>query len=314
MALNEQTTPSDTRIILAGATGDLGGRIARALLKRGAGVRAIVRPGSANDKVAALRKLGVSIVEADFQSIPDLVKACSGGSCVVSALSGLRNVIVNSQSALLQAAVEAGIPRFIPSDFAIDFNRLPSGSNRNLDFRREFGQLLDQAPIAATSVLNGMFADLLTGEAPFVLFRFKRVVYWEDADQPLDFTTIDNTAAFTAAAALDSSTPRYLRVAGEVLSAKGLKEAASQATGEEFRLLRAGGLGRLNTLIKITRAVMPKNDEVFPPWQGMQYMRDMFDGRGKLQPLDNDRYPDIRWTPVREVLSAGQSEKTTEKT
>jgi uncharacterized protein YbjT (DUF2867 family) len=309
MPSNKQSSPDEASIILAGATGDLGGRIARELLQRGAKVRAIVRPGSADKKVEALRKLGVSIVEADFRSIPDLTQACSGGTCVVSALSGLRDVIVESQSALLQAAVEVGVPRFIPSDFAIDFSRLPGGDNRNLDFRREFSQLLDQAPIAATSVLNGMFADLLTGEAPFVLFRFKRVVYWEDADQPLDFTTIDNTAAFTAAAALDSNTPRYLRVAGEVLSARGLKEAASQATGKEFRLLRAGGLGRLNTLIKITRAIMPKNEEVFPPWQGMQYMRDMFDGRGKLEPLDNDRYPDIRWTPVREVLSASQQEK-----
>jgi uncharacterized protein YbjT (DUF2867 family) len=272
-------------------------------------VRAIVRPGSAGDKVAALRQLGVSIVEVDFRSIADLTEACKGGSCVVSALSGLRDVIVENQSALLQAAVEAGVPRFIPSDFAIDFNRLPGGTNRNLDLRREFSQRLDQAPIVATSILNGMFTDLLTGEAPFVLFRFKRVVYWEDADEPLDFTTIDNTAAFTAAAALDPSTPRYLRVAGEVLSARGLKEAASQATGKEFRLFRAGGLGRLNTLIKITHALMPKNDDVFPPWQGMQYTRDMFDGRAKLKPLDNGRYPDIRWTPVQEVLSAGQPEK-----
>jgi hypothetical protein len=26
----------------------------------------------------------------------------------------------------------------------------------------------------------------------------------------------------------------------------------------------------------------------------MQYMRNMFDGRAKLEPLDNDRYPAIR--------------------
>jgi hypothetical protein len=36
----------------------------------------------------------------------------------------------------------------------------------------------------------------------------------------------------------------------------------------------------------------------------MQYMRDMFDGRAKLEPLDNGRYPGLRWTTAREVLSA----------
>ena len=33
-------------------------------------------------------------------------------------------------------------------------------------------------------------------------------------------------------------------------------------------------------------------------------MRDMFSGRGKLAPLDNARYPDIRWTSVREVIAS----------
>jgi len=34
----------------------------------------------------------------------------------------------------------------------------------------------------------------------------------------------------------------------------------------------------------------------------MQYMRNMFDGRAKLEPLDNGRYPGIRWTSARDVL------------
>jgi hypothetical protein len=35
----------------------------------------------------------------------------------------------------------------------------------------------------------------------------------------------------------------------------------------------------------------------------MQYMRNMFDGRAMLQPLDNDRYPGMRWTTVRDLLT-----------
>jgi len=30
----------------------------------------------------------------------------------------------------------------------------------------------------------------------------------------------------------------------------------------------------------------------------------MFDGRAKLEPLDNPRYPDLRWTTVRDILRA----------
>jgi nucleoside-diphosphate-sugar epimerase len=307
MALNK--TDSKATIIVAGATGDLGSRIIRSLSERGANVQALIRPGSANGKAVAWQQQGVSMVEVDFTKNADLTKACEGGSCVVSALSGLEEVIVDAQTSLLQSAIEAGVPRFIPSDYAIDFTKLPEGTNRNLDLRRTFHERINQAPIQATSVLNGMFTDLLTGQAPFILFDLKRVVYWEDADQLLDFTTIDNTAAYTAAAAIDPSTPRYLKIAGEVVSARQLKEIVSEVTGNKFRLLRAGRLKRLNTLIKVTRTVAPKSEEVFPPWQGMQYMYNMFSGLAKLEPLDNERYPDIQWTPVREVLARRTDEE-----
>ncbi|MGY2131088.1 NmrA family NAD(P)-binding protein [Hymenobacter sp. HD11105] len=290
-------------IVLAGPTGDLGLRVATFLRQRGAIVRALVRSGSTNPSVKQLRELGATIVEVDFNSLPELTKVCVGADCVVSTLSGLREVIVDTQTRLLEAAVAAGVPRFFPSDYSIDFTKLPYGSNRNLDLRREFSERLNKAPIAATSILNGMFTDLLTGQAPVVLFGPKRVVYWGDADQPLDFTTINDTAAFTAAAALDPTTPRYLRVAGEVASIRGLQKAAEDATGGKFRLFRVAGLGTFKTVIKVTKALMPTSDDVFPPWQGMQYLHNMFTGLPKLAPLNNDRYPEIRWTPVREVLA-----------
>ena len=209
-------------------------------------MRALIRPGNTKPEVAALRGQGAVVVEVDFMDVAALTKACAGAACVVSALSGLREVIVEAQTRLLEAAVAASVPRFIPSDYSIDYTRLPAGSNRNLDLRREFGNRLDQATIAATSVLNGMFTDLLTGQAPVVLFGFKRVLYYGSADQPLDFTTTANTAEFTAAAALDPSTPRYLRVAGEVATVRGLQAAATAATGEPFKLLRVGPLGVLD--------------------------------------------------------------------
>jgi hypothetical protein len=78
----------------------------------------------------------------------------------------------------------------------------------------------------------------------------------------------------------------------------------SDVTGEKFKLFRAGSLGLLGALIRVARTVAPAEKQLFPAWQGMQYMRNMFDGRAKLEPLDNDRYPGMRWTTVRDVLSA----------
>ena len=293
-------------IVVAGATGNLGGRIARALVALGASVRAIVRHGTAPDKLERLQKLGVSIAGVDLSSPAQVTAACSGVSCVVSALQGLRDVIVDGQATLLDGAIKAGVPRFIPSDYSIDFTKLTPGENRNLDLRRDFHRLLDGSGVSATTIFCGAFAELLTGQMPLILFKRRRVLYWGDADQRLDFTTVADTAVFTASAALDASTPRFLRIAGDQLSARELTAVVSEVTGNQFRLFRAGGLGMLGALIGVGRTVAPARREVFPAWQGMQYMRNMFDGRAKLAPLDNDRYPGIRWTTVLDVLSARQ--------
>ena len=204
---------------------------------------------------------------------------------------------------LLRGAVAAGVPRFIPSDFSLDFTRTAPGRNRNLDLRRAFHAQLDRAPVRATSILNGAFADMLAGQMPLILFPLRRVIHWGEAGQTLDFTTMDDVAAFTAAAALDPTTPRFLRIAGAQASPKDLAALASDVTGRPFRTLRIGDMEMLDGLIRIARLVAPGRGQVFPPWQGLQYMRDMFEGRGRLVPLDNDRYPDLRWTGLREVLA-----------
>ena len=206
-------------VVLAGASGDLGERVARALVARGATVRALTRPDTSPQKVQRLQSHGLMIARADYADAEAMRSACAGADCVVSTLSGLRPVIVDAQTQLLQAAVAAAVPRFIPSDYSIDYTTIPAGSNRNLDLRREFMERLNGAPIAGTSVLNGAFADMLTGTAPLILFNRRRVLYWHDADQEMDFTTMDDAAAFTADAALDAGAPRFLRVAGDQVSA-----------------------------------------------------------------------------------------------
>jgi nucleoside-diphosphate-sugar epimerase len=294
---------TDSTIVVAGATGNLGGRIARALLERGARVTALVRRDTAPDKVARLQGLGVATASIDLNSATDVTAACSGASCVVSALQGLRDVIVDTQTALVEGAVKAGVPRFIPSDYSIDFTKLSPGENRNLDLRRDFHTRLDATAISATTIFNGAFSELLIGPMPLILFKRRRILYWGDADQRLDFTTMDDTAAFTASAALDPSTPRFLRIAGDQVNARELAAVVSDLTGEKFRLFRAGPLGMLGALITVARTFAGDKD-IFPAWQGMQYMRNMFDGRAKLAPLDNERYPGMRWTTARDVLSA----------
>ncbi len=290
-------------IALAGAAGDLGTRIAKALIARGTTVRALVRPDvSATDR-DRLTALGLALETADPTDVSALATAMRGATCVVSALNGLHEVIVERQSVLLDAAVRAGVPRFIPSDYSEDFTKTRPGENRNLDLRREFMARADRAPINVTSILNGAFMDMLGAEMPIIQPKIHRVLYWGSATQPLDFTTKDDVAAYVASAAIDDTTPRVLRIAGDTLSARDIASVMSGVTGERYSTLWAGSPGVLGVMIRVAKLVAPQPGEAFPAWQGMQYMRDMFSGRGKLQPLDNARYPDLRWTSIREQLA-----------
>jgi pimeloyl-ACP methyl ester carboxylesterase/uncharacterized protein YbjT (DUF2867 family) len=294
----------NTPILVAGGTGNLGGRIIAALLKRGAAVRAIVRAETDQEKVAALVSQGVDVRRVDMANVVALTEACTGVSCVVSAVAGLRDVIVDGQAALLAAAVAAGVPRFIPSDFSSDYIQQPAGANRNFDLRREFQAHLDQAPIQATSILNGAFAELLTYNIPLLNLKQHQVGYWEDADWRIDFTTMDDTAAFTAAAALDPATPRFLRIASFQPSAKELATAAEAAGKGHFELVRLGSRADLATAIEHVRVANPAGEQqLYADWQQMQYVLSMFSVQNRL--LDNGRYPDLRWTSLSELL-AGQ--------
>ena len=294
-------------VVLAGATGDLGSRIAKALVARGAEVRALVRPDASRDELMHLESMGADLRKVSPIDGEALAEACRGASCVVSALNGLHEVIVDRQSVLIDAAVKAGVPRYISSDYSADFTKTTPGENRNFDLRREFMAHADRVPIKVTSILNGAFLDMLGAEMPIIQPRIHRVLQWGDADQLLDFTTKDNVAAYVAAAALDADTPRILRIAGDTLSARDIANRMSEATGERYRTLRVGGIGSLGLLIKLAKLIAPQPGAAFPPWQGMQYMRDMFSGRGKLSPLDNDRYPALRWTSALDHLSRWQA-------
>ncbi len=289
-------------IVIAGATGNLGGKIVDSLLAKGAEVRAIVRLETDQKKIKDLEEKGVKVFQVDTNNRSEISKHCIGAHCMVSALAGLKETIIDTQKIFLDAAVEAKVERFIPSDFSIDFTNLKEGQNRNLDLRRDFHRYLEKIPVKATTIFNGPFMDLLTTDMPLILFKQKRILCWGNPDQILEFTTTYNVAEFTAEAAMDDNSPRYLRIAADRLSCNDFVKLLTELTNKKYKLFRPGGIGLLNFMIRMTRFFSPSKKELYPAWQGMQYMRDMMEGRIIFQKYDNERYSNITWTSVKDFL------------
>jgi uncharacterized protein YbjT (DUF2867 family) len=297
----QEGTPMPRTYLVAGATGDIGRRIVRELRALDADVRVLTRPGGSAAPFAG--DDGVHVVRADYTDREALQVAVEGVDVVISAVSGARPVIVDAQRALLAAAVAAGVPRFIPSDYSADYRRITPGSNRNFELRREFQADVDAAPIRASSVLVGAFTDMLTGQAPLVVPKLKRVLFWSDPDQVLDFTTKDDTARVTARVALDDDAPRFVEVAGDRVTARGLARSMTRITGETYRVQWAGTTGTLAGMARVMRARDSDSTSAFPAWQGMQYMVSMYSGQAEMKHVDNDRFGTVTWTTAEDVLA-----------
>jgi len=239
----------------------------------------------------------VEVHEVAYTDRAGLASALSGVETVISTISGARPVIVDAQRALLAAAVEAGVARFIPSDYSADYRRITPGSNRNFELRRELAAELDAAPIRVTSVLNGAFADMLTGQAPMILFKRHRVLFWSSPDQILDFTTKDDVA-------------RVVEIAGDRVTARSIARTMTDLTRTPFSLQWAGTTGILAAMSRVGRHLSKDKDQAFPAWQGMQYFVSMFNGEAELHHVNNDRYGPHEWTKVRDVLEAHLTETT----
>ncbi len=294
------------KILVAGATGNLGGKIVDNLITKGANVVCIVRKQTDHKKIKLLKDKGVTVFAINTTNIDEIALSCIGVDCVVSALSGLGDTIIDAQKILVDGAIKAGVQRFIPSDYSSDFTNLIPGKNRNLDLRREFHQYLEKRPIKATTIFNGPFMDLLTTDMPLILFNKKKILCWGNPDIKIDFTTTYNIAEYTASVALDNNTPRYLKIAGDTLSANDFTHLMTEISGNDYKLFRPGGISLLNVIINIAKLFDRKKTELYPAWQGMQYMRDMMEGRAVLDDHDNERYP-VKWTSVKEFLLSGKA-------
>jgi hypothetical protein len=158
-----QRTMSKQTIALVGGTGRPGTLIGNAVLdKPDVQLRLLVGPGS-RDKAAGLEKRGAHVVEGGIG--PDaggaLASLSQGASAVISAVQGGPDVIIDGQTQLLRAARDAGVKRFIPSDYSLDLFKVKPGPIPTSEWRRQFASVADaeRGSVEVIHLLNGGFLD-----------------------------------------------------------------------------------------------------------------------------------------------------------
>lgn len=296
-------------VVVAGAAGKLGRLVIEALLKHpGVRVRALVRDPQ-KPEIASMLHERVDLVAFDAVTASESARdeAVEGAHAVVSTLQGGPDVIVEAQLALLRAAKRAGARRFIPSDYSYNIFTLPEGVNVNSDWRRALAVAAQQEvadSFEVVHVLQGIFADAYVLGFLGILDAEKGVIrYWGDGKTPIDWTTWEDTARFTAAAAIDDRrVPERLFVSGDRLDILAFADAWEKGHGRKPTLERLGSLAELEQETGRRLASEPGN---MYAWLPLMYARGVFGGQALLGPSENARFPEIEAETVAEAIARG---------
>jgi uncharacterized protein YbjT (DUF2867 family) len=295
------------KVMVVGATGKLGGLITRALVRRGADVTALIRPKAGRSKVFhdLAKAQNFRAVAGDLkQSQDSLSQTLRGIDTVVSAVNGGEDTVVEGQRNLIRAAGVAGVQRLVPSDFSIDLHRLEYGFNQALDWRKHVDSEFFGRSVRWNPVLSGIFPEyFLSPMAHVVDWKQNTFSYWGDASVKTDFTTMPDTASYVADTVLNPELiGRTIRVSACRLSMPEVHALIERTTGRKLKLVHCGSSDDLLDHLEKLRVEGAPTRLI----AALQQHWSQQSGQGRLHPLDNDRFPQIRPTILQRYL-AGES-------
>ncbi|EPQ56005.1 NAD P-binding protein [Gloeophyllum trabeum ATCC 11539] len=176
---------------VAGA-GNLGRFIIQELLKLHAAVSVLTR-SSNNDAHADLAKQGAKFVTVNYTSLSSLSSALSGADVVISTLGGA--ALGEQQTALAEAAKQAGVKLFVPSEFSIPTEGLAFGP---WGVRGALHRKLQEIRLPYALFYTGPFADFES--APFLGWDLAngKVNILGEGNAPISFTARRDIARFVA--------------------------------------------------------------------------------------------------------------------
>lgn len=282
-------------ILLAGATGMLGGRIAARLLDEPeARLRLLVR-SKGDARLRPLTDRGAELIEGDLADTASLDRATRGIDVIVSAVQGGPEIIVDGQVALATAGKRSGVRRILPSDFAVDLFKATPGEHAAFDMRAAADARIAAIGLEQVNILQGGFMDLFLPGHGAIDLDAGTVSFFGDGERPVEVTSVEDTARVVARVALDRdvSTGKFA-FAGDKVSFRQAGEIVAARTGRPIRPVWMGSEADL-------RAMMAGAD---PDKRVMlAYLLYMTNGQTALGDLRNERYDDIRFESFAEFAA-----------
>ena len=281
-------------VLLAGATGMLGSQIARHLLDQPeTRLRLLLRGGDAGKRAALgpLLARGAESIEGDLADRASLDRATQGVDVIVSAVQGGPDVIVDGQLALAEAGRRNGVRRILPSDYALDLFKATPGEHMMFDLRRTADERIAATGIEHVHVLQGAFMAMFGPGMGTFDYDAGTVTFWGDGTQPIEVTSVEDTAQMVARVALDRTVQSgKFAFAADRISILGAADVIEAQTGRRFERRSNGSEADLRA------AMTAAAKDTANPFKAVMlaYQLYMLTGQTALSDLQNHRYPDVQ--------------------
>jgi uncharacterized protein YbjT (DUF2867 family) len=184
-------------VALVGAGGNTGPSILNALLEAKFNVTVLSRPSS-----TATFPTNVTVLKTDY-SEESLVEVLKGQDAVVSAIGGQG---LGSQKTIIDAAIKAGVKRFIPSEYGHDVRDeklvkvIPFFANKGDIIRHAQSKAAAHPEFSWTGVATGAYFDWGL-KVDFFDFDLKNhsVTVWDDGNNRFSATNLATIGRYVAA-------------------------------------------------------------------------------------------------------------------
>ncbi|KIM99301.1 hypothetical protein OIDMADRAFT_166926 [Oidiodendron maius Zn] len=213
-------------VAIAGASGSLGPHVLKALIDANFQVTILTR-----SKKPATYDAGVKVIEVDFTSVESLTAALKGIDGLVSTVAG---TAVENQTVLIDAAIAAGVKRFIPSEYG---TCTTSPKVKDMPFYApvfKIKQYLEEKAKAGeltwTVLACGAFSDFLFGGSMFLDFANHKTTLFDEGDNRISITSMPNVgkAIIGILRNFEATKNKIVRTSQAILTQNGLLKTAEE--------------------------------------------------------------------------------------
>src|SRR5690606_9937973 len=225
------------KIVISGASGQLGTLVVKDLLARGVPASDLILVSRTPEKLDEFKKLGATTRFGDFAKPESLPAAYAGGTKLLLISIGFdAGPRPEAHKRAVDAAVAAGVKHIVYTSFVA----ISKGDQTGLaSDHYQTEEIIKKSGVAWTMLRNSIYANILVPQAAKMIADGKATV--SDSDFRIGYVTREDCAAAAAAALATSGHENkvYDITGPELIGSREIAAAASALTGKHIELVTA---------------------------------------------------------------------------